>query len=97
MTVVEQAIVRTILARHIPDREVRAFGPRISGEAKKASKLKLAIMGNKPLPLRKLAAVEKDFSASVLPFKVEVTDWTAATERLRKSIERGSVVVQSKD
>ena len=46
---IELDIVRTILARHVPEREVRAFGSRVSGPAKKFSDLDLAVMGETSL------------------------------------------------
>lgn len=42
--------VQTILRHHLPDREVRAFGSRVSGKVKPFSDLDLAVMGSSPLP-----------------------------------------------
>src|SRR4051794_22997442 len=55
-------IVRSILRRHIPDREVWAFGSRARGSAKIYSDLDLAVIGKMPLPLRISAALAEDFS-----------------------------------
>jgi type I restriction enzyme S subunit len=86
--------VREILARHVPEREVRAFGSRVAGPAKKFSDLDLAVMGEIPLPSSILANLEEDFRESDLPFKVDVVDWATTKESFRKIIERNSVVVQ---
>jgi len=42
--------VRRILACHVPGREVRAFGSRVTGRAWRYSDLDLLIMGSEPIP-----------------------------------------------
>nr|WP_194303353.1 nucleotidyltransferase domain-containing protein [Acetobacter estunensis] len=69
-----------ILNEIVSDREVRAFGSRVTGKAKPFSDLDLAIMGDEPLPLETQARLEEAFSESDLPWKVDVLDW-AQTER----------------
>ena len=44
------AIVQTILARHVPGYEVRAFGSRARKQARRHSDLDLAIITDEPLP-----------------------------------------------
>lgn len=94
ITSVELDIVRAILARHVPDREVRAFGSRVAGPAKKFSDLDLAVMGETPVLSSVLADLEEDFRESDLPFKVDVVEWASTKESFRKIIEREYVVVQ---
>ena len=96
ITAAELEIVRSILARLVPDREVRAFGSRVTGTMKKFSDLDLAVMGEVPLPASLLADLEEGFRESDLPFKVDVVDWAATQENFRRIIERDYVVVQSK-
>jgi len=90
----ELEIVRAILARRVPDREVRAFGSRVSGPAKKFSDLDLAIMGETPLASSVLSDLEEDFRESDLPFKVDLVDWASTKEHFRQIIRRDSVAVQ---
>lgn len=90
----ELDIVREILARHVPDREVRAFGSRVSGTVKKFSDLDLVVMGETPVSSSVLADLEEDFRESDLPFKVDVVDWATTKESFRKIIEQEFVVVQ---
>lgn len=73
----EQAIVLRILNEIAPDREVRAFGSRVTGKAKPFSDLDLAIMGDEPLSLETRARLEEAFSESELPWKVDVLDWSS--------------------
>lgn len=80
----ERAIVLRILNEIVPDREVRAFGSRVTGKAKPFSDLDLAIMGDEPLSLETRAQLEEAFSESELPWKVDVLDWAQADKKFRE-------------
>ena len=88
------ALVHEILRRHVPDREVWAFGSRATGMAKDASDLDLAVWGNQPLDFGALASLRDDFSESSLPYRVDVVDGATVTEEFRRIIEQGHVLVQ---
>lgn len=87
----ERAIVLRILNETVPDREVRAFGSRVTGKAKPFSDLDLAIMGDEPLSLGTRARLEETFSDSDLPWKVDVLDWALADKTFRNIISKNSV------
>jgi predicted nucleotidyltransferase len=80
------AIVRRLLATHVPDCEVRAFGSRIVGNAKPYSDLDLALLGPARLPLGRLAALREAFAESELSIRVDVIDWHAISEPFRAII-----------
>ena len=83
-----------ILARHVPDREVWAFGSRVSGTAKEFSDLDLAILGDDSLSAVVLADLRDAFRESDLPFKVDVIDWAGTRDHFRQIIEREHVVIR---
>lgn len=85
--------VQSILRQYIPDREVWAFGSRLSKTAKPFSDLDLAVMGNEPLSAPTLADLKEAFSESDLPFKVDIVDWAETQENFRRIIEAAYVVV----
>ena len=87
-------IVRDILKKHVPARDVWAFGSRAKRRAKPYSDLDLAVMGEQPLSLSKLAALTDDFAESDLPFRVDVVDWATTRDNFRRIIEQGKVVLQ---
>lgn len=87
-------MTRSILSRFVPDREVRAFGSRVTGTAKEFSDLDLAVMGDAPIPSSILADMKEAFSESSLPFKVDVIDWALTKEHFRRIIEKDYVVFQ---
>lgn len=90
----EWAIVRDILQRHVPDREVWAFGSRAKWTSKEFSDLDLAIIGDEPLSITTLASLSEDFSESELPYKVDIVDWATTSPSFRSVIERDKVVIQ---
>ena len=87
------ATVRGILASYVPDREVRAFGSRVTGSAKPFSDLDLAIMGDTALDFRTVAALKDAFAESDLPFRVDVLDWAATDEQFRAIIRQSSKIL----
>jgi predicted nucleotidyltransferase len=88
------AIVEEILRRHVPDREVWAFGSRARDDAKPYSDLDLAIVGDTPLPLSVWGALTEAFSESDLPWRVDILDWATAAPSFRALIGRDKVVLR---
>ena len=62
--------------------------------AKPYSDLDLAIIGEQPLSIALLAALEHDFTESDLPFKVGVIDWATTSEGFCRIIARDRVVLK---
>ena len=86
--------VNTILAEHVPECEVRAFGSRATWTAKDYSDLDLAIVGKGPLEWKALGRLKEAFEESNLPMRVDVLDWHSISESFRKAIKRDCVVLQ---
>jgi type I restriction enzyme S subunit len=87
-------IVRDILARHVPQYEVWAFGSRTKGTARKYSDLDLVIITEQPMGLSLRAAISDDFAESDLPIKVDVVDWATTSAAFQQIIEKEKLVVQ---
>jgi predicted nucleotidyltransferase len=87
-------IVRAIVSHFAHGKEVRAFGSRTSGNARRHSDLDLVIMTEQPLDAAVLAKITEAFSDSVLPFKVDVLDGASLEESFRRLILEGSIVIQ---
>jgi len=89
------AVVEKVLATHLPDREVWAFGSRVHGRGMKPfSDLDLAVLGDTSLDLGSRAQVRDAFSQSELPFRVDLVDWATADAGFRAVIERDHAVLQ---
>lgn len=91
-------IVRQLLALHVPDAEVLAYGSRVQGAAHQGSDLDLVVRNpsdnEKPQP--DLSSLQRAFSESNLPILVDVLDWATVPESFRNEILRGGTVqVQS--
>lgn len=87
-------IVSAILQKHVPDKEVWAFGSRATHTEKPYSDLDLAINSDTGLSLSLLAEIEHDFSESDLPFKVDVVDSAAISPAFRGIIESRRVKIK---
>ncbi len=79
-------IVRDILARHLPGREVRIFGSRATGSAKPHSDIDLVIMGDELLPVTAMRILRDAFEDSDLPFQVDLVEWEGTSEEFRRVI-----------
>jgi predicted nucleotidyltransferase len=79
--------VLDMLARHVPDREIRVMGSRVSGRAKPFSDLDLVVMGDEPLDLGTLGRLRDAFEESNLPFAVDIVEWASASDAFRRIID----------
>lgn len=86
--------VKLILAEHVPDCEVRAFGSRVKGKAKIYSDFDLAVVCQNDLGAERLRHLKEAFEESDLPFRVDVLDWNSISESFRRVIEQGYEVIQ---
>jgi predicted nucleotidyltransferase len=90
------AEVRRVLKEHAGDCEVRVFGSRIEGKAKRFSDLDLALVCEEKLNWQKIAMLKDAFAASNLPITVDIVDWLAISEEFRAIIEKNSEIIQKK-
>jgi len=87
-------IVRDILQRYVPDREVWAFGSRAKWTAKEFSDLDIAIIGDTPLSIALTADMREAFQESALPFKVDIVDWANITPSFQQVIQAAKIQIQ---
>ncbi|MDR1114490.1 MAG: nucleotidyltransferase domain-containing protein [Candidatus Margulisbacteria bacterium] len=87
-------IIRTFLNLYVPNCEVRAFGSRVNGTAKKSSDLDLAIVAQNKLDFNTLGNLRELFMASELPFSVDILDWHSLPESFQKNIEKNFFILQ---
>ncbi|MFU8857119.1 MAG: nucleotidyltransferase family protein [Deferrisomatales bacterium] len=89
-----ERLVREILRRHVADREVWAFGSRVTGRPRRYSDLDLVILGRTPLAPAARAELVEAFKESDLPFRVDVLEWARLEEPFRQVIRDDHAVVQ---
>ena len=82
----EREIILDILYRWIPGVAVKSFGSRTRNSTKKWSDLDLALMTDTPVPPAVMMNLKLDFSESILPWRVDLLDWTRASASFRESI-----------
>jgi hypothetical protein len=83
-----------ILDRYVPDVEVRAFGSRVTGKARKYSDLDLALASDDKLDWRRVEALKDAFSESDLPFIVDILDLNAVSEGFRNVVEADYEIIR---
>jgi len=88
------AIVRRLLATHVPECEVRAFGSRVAWTAKAHSDLDLALVGQGKIATSKLRRLREAFEESGLSVRVDLIDWNAISPGFQKVIEPRYEVLQ---
>ena len=81
-------IIKRILKEYVPGCDVRVFGSRVNGTAKKHSDLDLAVVDKEKIPTRKMNALREAFEDSDLPIRVDVLDWHAVSADFRAIIEK---------
>ncbi len=91
------AMVRTILARHVPHAEVWAYGSRVTGTGHDTSDLDLVLRNPAQLGEETggLGTLMEAFSESNLPIRIDITDWARIPKHFRREIERTHIVVQA--
>ena len=89
------ATVQRVLREHVPNLEVHAFGSRVAWTARETSDLDLALMTEEPLSIDREAELRAAFTASDLPFRVDIVDWATVSESFRKRILENHVVLRA--
>ena len=88
-------VVRQLLAAHLPDAEVWAYGSRVQGTSHDASDLDLVVRNpvdlSKPQP--DLSPLKEALRESRLPILVDVLDWALIPESFQDEIMRGGKIV----
>lgn len=87
LTDAELNCVRRIVRLHLPEEEIWVFGSRIQHTQKRYADLDLAIVSDRPLSARRLALLADDLAESDLPFRVDLVDWSTASEPMRGQID----------
>ncbi len=88
-------LVKKILSERVPRCEVRAFGSRITRNAKAWSDLDLAVVGSEKLDAHLLYDLREAFEESDLPVRVDVLDWYAISPEFQAVIGEKYEVIQS--
>ena len=86
------ALVQAILANHLPQARVVAFGSRAAGSPRKYSDLDLAIIQPEPLALRTISRLKSAFEDSDLPICIDVVDWNQADSEFKAMVAAQGMV-----
>lgn len=90
----QMLLVKNILQKYIPNKEVWAFGSRVNGTAKKFSDLDLAIICSEKLPKKLIVSLEEAFDESDLPIKVDIVEFNNSSENFQEIIKSNYEVIK---
>lgn len=85
------AIVRAILADHVPGAKAWVYGSRVLGTAKRFSDLDLAIEDEHELAIETWAALRHAFQESDLPITVDLLDMRTVKQPFKRVVEEQRV------
>lgn len=79
------SLTKEIVLKHIDAEkyQVFLFGSRAAGNAKFHSDIDVGIMGKGPVSSIQLAEIEDDLAESVVPFKVDIVDFSRVDEAFK--------------
>lgn len=89
----ELKIISDILRKFVPCCEVRVFGSRYNGNAKKYSDLDLAIVSKDTSDSNVISDMKDAFEESDLPYRVDLLDWNTISPEFKKVIEESGFEV----
>ncbi|MBI2786610.1 MAG: nucleotidyltransferase domain-containing protein [Legionella longbeachae] len=89
------ALVKKILATHIPGQTVWVYGSRIKGCAHEGSDLDLVIIDNhENITNEQISSLRSAFSESNLPILVDLLIWSEIPSEFKSEIEKTHEVLQ---
>ncbi len=87
-------ILTSILRARVPECEIRAYGSRVNGKARKYSDLDLSIVGEVKIDRYTMMELKNDFDESDLPIRVDLHDWHRTSPNFQEIIAQKYVVIQ---
>ncbi len=89
--------IEALLAAHVPDTEVWAYGSRVNGGGHEASDLDLVLRGPNlgPIPRGRMARLDTALEQSNIPIVVQTLDWARLPQSFRDEIEKQYVVLRA--
>ncbi|PJK08453.1 hypothetical protein CO608_08515 [Lysobacteraceae bacterium NML08-0793] len=91
------AVLRQLLAQHVPHTQVWAYGSRVTGTSHEGSDLDLVLRNPANLSLETDARSElqEALRESNLPMLIDLHDWARLPEEFRRTIEYAYVELQA--
>ena len=99
LTPQHQQIIQSILAALLPHRQVVVFGSRAANNPnlKPHADVDLCVLGEPPLNLGQLGALQHAFSESALPFRVDICSFVDLPQSFQAVVVRDGVLIYEGD
>jgi len=89
LTAEHLTLLKTIIAEHLSECEIRLFGSRANGTAKPYSDIDIALKCAEPIDRRTMQRLREALQESALPMRVDLIDWHGISEEFRGVIKKG--------
>ena len=86
-------IVKSVFARHLPYKQVWAYGSRVKWTAGHTSDLDCVVFGATD---SEIADAKEAFDESDIPFEVQLLNWDNIPEDFKENIKKGYFILQNK-
>ena len=88
--------IETLLAEHLPEAEVWAYGSRVKGNSRPASDLDLVVRSPtlEPIPTGRLSDLEEAFEESNIPILIQLYDWASLPTNFHEEIKKQYVILR---
>lgn len=93
----DQAQLRQLLARYVPQAQVWAYGSRVTGQSHDTSDLDVVLRnpGDLKLPLENFWDLKEAVQNSTIAISVDLHDWAYLPEAFHRNIEQAYVQLQA--
>ena len=81
-------LLKSILQKTVPGKDIRVFGSRVKGTARESSDIDLVLFDAQPLPKPVFTRLYFDIQDSDLPFRVDIIEWCRVSAHFKKIISR---------
>ncbi|QWR78363.1 nucleotidyltransferase family protein [Candidatus Magnetomonas plexicatena] len=89
----ELLTIKAVMAKHVPEAEVRAFGSRLTRAATALSDLDLVIKASDKIDRMTLIRLKEDLEDAPVSFRVDIVDWHRCSPEFREITEQHYEVI----
>lgn len=84
-----QKLIKSVLQKHLSQNyQAFIFGSRAQGTNRPYSDIDLGILGNNQLSSSKIVSIKNDLEESRLPYRVDLVDFQAVSDKFRNTAMR---------
>lgn len=83
----ELDFIKKTIHTYVSNCEIRAFGSRVKGNAKRYSDIDICLVAPEKIDIAIIGSIKEQFALSDLPYRVDILDWKGIGDNFKKIIE----------